>query len=248
MKIPDSITALVWLVGPLCGAFVQPIFGYMSDQSNHAWGKRKSFIICGASSVVICLLALACTEDLTGDHIGFGFRPEPKHSHKGHRVESSHLLTQLLAVFWVCAINICIQPFQSGVRALIVDNCPPDQQVQASAWSTRWNGLGSVFISFFGFADTAKWAPFLGQSQFKILAVIAALSIAITVSLVCSLVEDQPAFTEGNSLRSIRSALVAPIRRISSSLKNLSPNIRQVCKVQAAAWLGWFPILYYTST
>lgn len=225
---------------------MQPIFGTLSDNSSHPWGKRKPFIICGASSLVLCILGLACTEDLTGDYVGKGFRPKMAYGMKA--VPKSHLVTQLLAVFWVCAINVCIQPFQSGVRALIVDKCPPDQQVQASAWCTRWNGLGSVFISLLGFTDTTKWAPFLGQTQLKALGVVATFSILITVTLVCVLVEDQAKLGGGSTRVSFRAALVAPILRLVKSVRDLPPNCRQVCKIQVAAWFSWFPILYYTST
>jgi len=164
--------------------------------------------------------------------------------------EHSHLLTQLLAIFWVCAINIAMQPFQSGVRALVVDNCPPEQQVQASAWGTRWNGLGSVFIGLMGFSNTTKWAPFLGKTQFKALGVVATCSIATTVILVCFLIRD-----EGNvkskrpfTKTTIRDAIMAPIDSLRESMHNLPPITREVCKIQFAAWLGWFPILYYSST
>jgi solute carrier family 45 protein 1/2/4 len=234
------------LLGPLSGAFLQPIFGALSDNCDHPWGKRKPFILCGASCVVLCILALACTEDLTGDHVGKGFRPPVAY---GVKIEArSHLLTQLLAIFWVCAINIAIQPFQSGVRALIVDNCPPEQQVHATAWSTRWNGLGSVFIGLVGFSNTTKWAPFLGKTQFKALGVIATCSIAATVFLVCFFMDDEANIKQKKSFTSIRDLIMSPIESLRESMDDLPPTTRQVCKIQFAAWLGWFPILYYSST
>ncbi|KAG4433715.1 hypothetical protein IFR05_010796 [Cadophora sp. M221] len=245
LGISNSVTALVWLAGPLSGAFLQPIFGTLSDKSDHPWGRRKPFILCGAVAVVFCLLALACTEDLTGDHIGIGLKPA---AYGVKTEERSHLITQLLAIFWVFAINISIQPFQVGVRAFVVDSCPSNQQIQASAWCTRWNGLGSVFISLFGLSNTSKWAPYLGDSQFKALGVIAACSIVFTVTIVCFLIEDSPNYNEDRPQKDVRDLIIAPHTRLWRIVHELSPNCRQVCKVQCAAWLAWFPILYYTST
>ncbi len=238
--------SLTKFTGPLSGALLQPIFGALSDECSHPWGKRKPFILCGASSVVLCLLALACTEDLTRDHIGKGFRPPVAYGVKVE--EHSHVVTQLLAIFFVCTINVAIQPFQSGIRALIVDNCPSKQQVQASAWSIRWNGLGSVFIGLMGFSNTTKWAPFLGRTQFKALGVIATFSIAITVFLVFFFIKDEASTKSKKSYTGIRDVFMAPINSLRDSMHNMPPTTCEVCKIQFAVWLGWFPILYYSST
>jgi solute carrier family 45 protein 1/2/4 len=43
-----------------------------------------------------------------------------------------------------------LQPLQVGVRAYIVDNCPPEQQVEARGWVVRFNSLGSVLPFLLG--------------------------------------------------------------------------------------------------
>ncbi|WQF81099.1 Putative MFS transporter superfamily [Colletotrichum destructivum] len=268
LGISDAVTALVWFTGPLFGAFVQPVLGRLSDRSRHPWGLRKPFILCGASCVAACLLALACTEDLTGDHIGVGTRPKMAYGMM-KKAEHSHLLTQGLAVLWVCVMTFAIQAFQMGVRALVVDACPPAQQVRASAWSTRWNGLGSVCLALVGYAD-ARWTLFgvEGSARIKTLAALVAVSIAATVSLMCYVVPDKPRDQgpveeekkegkeedddddeeEGKQTlwQTCRSVWSLQLSR--QSWESLPPISLQVCKMQLVAWMAWFPITYYSST
>ncbi|TIC89982.1 General alpha-glucoside permease [Colletotrichum higginsianum] len=264
LGISDAVTALVWLTGPLFGAFVQPVLGRLSDRSRHPWGLRKPFILCGASCVAACLLALACTEDLTGDHVGVGTRPKMAYGMM-KKAERSHLLTQGLAVLWVCVMTFAIQAFQMGVRALVVDACPPAQQVRASAWSTRWNGLGSVCLALVGYAD-ARWTLFgvEGSARIKTLAALVAVSIAATVSLMCYVVPDKPRDQgpveeekreeedddeedeEQTLWQTCRSVWSLQLSR--QSWESLPPISLQVCKIQLVAWMAWFPITYYSST
>ncbi|GJD02329.1 sucrose transporter [Colletotrichum higginsianum] len=264
LGISDAVTALVWLTGPLFGAFVQPVLGRLSDRSRHPWGLRKPFILCGASCVAACLLALACTEDLTGDHVGVGTRPKMAYGMM-KKAERSHLLTQGLAVLWVCVMTFAIQAFQMGVRALVVDACPPAQQVRASAWSTRWNGLGSVCLALVGYAD-ARWTLFgvEGSARIKTLAALVAVSIAATVSLMCYVVPDRPRDQgpveeekreeedddeedeEQTLWQTCRSVWSLQLSR--QSWESLPPISLQVCKMQLVAWMAWFPITYYSST
>ena len=241
----------MWLFGPICGAFIQPVLGRLSDRSRHAWGMRKPFILCGASCVTACLLALACIEDLTGDHVGVGFRP--KTAYGTAKTETSHLATQALAVVCVCVVTFAIQAFQAGVRALIVDVCPLEQQVSASAWSARWNGLGSVCLTLVGYAD-ARWTLFSGEgnAKFKTLAAVVAVSVAVTVGLVCFLIPDRPSESgledcNNESLLGVCRS-VWSVKQLRQNWESLPPVSLQVCKIQLVAWLGWFPVLYYTST
>ncbi|EOD50644.1 putative general alpha-glucoside permease protein [Neofusicoccum parvum UCRNP2] len=240
LGMPTSITALVWLSGPLSGALIQPLFATLSDRTRHPWGKRKPYIAGGASMVSLSLLGLACAEDVSNWLSGTAA------SH-GHMYASgppkATTLTKLLVAFWACALNAAMQPLQSGVRALIVDSCPARQQSAAAAWSARFNGLGAVAISASAFADVEAWAPALGETKFKALCVLAVLALAVAVAPACAFVPDAPSRDVG-ARRGVVSLLAGVWRRCG----DLPPVTRQVCKVQFCAWTGWFAVLYYSTT
>ncbi|CAA9965023.1 sucrose transporter [Pyrenophora teres f. maculata] len=240
LGIPNSITTLVWLSGPVSGALVQPLFAALSDGTRHPWGKRKPYIAGGASFVSVSLLGLACAEDIS--HWPTSTSSSHKHMYAMGPPKAS-ALTKILVAFWVCALNIAIQPLQSGVRALIVDSCPVHQQSMAAAWSARFNGLGAVAISASAFADVEAWAPVLGETKFKALCVLAVVALGAAIAPACALVSDEPS-REVDA----RHGAVSLFARLWRTAGNLPPVTRQVCKVQLCAFTAWFSVLYYSTT
>ncbi|KAK6213287.1 hypothetical protein QIS74_09289 [Colletotrichum tabaci] len=240
LGVPNPIMSLVWLMGPVFGAFVQPILGAMSDQSRHPWGRRKPFIVCGAMVVAVFLPILACAADVTGE-------AEQKRLHGPGGKPPGFQLTPILAVASVFAITLAMQSFQTGVRSLIVDKCPPRQQLDASAWSMRWNVLGNLVLTSVGFAD-AKWSlfGFEGNAKFKTLAAVAVACIATTVGIACCCVtetNDRPRDNFPTPLKEICWSILSP-RRLIKHWESLPPVSRRVCTIQLFAWMAWFPILY----
>ncbi|KKY13759.1 putative sucrose transporter [Diplodia seriata] len=220
LGMPTSLTALIWLSGPLSGALVQPVFAALSDRTQHPWGRRKPYIAGGASFVCLSLLGFACAEDVSNWLSG----SQPSHHHVyASGPPKSSTLTKLLVAFWACAISVAVQPLQSGVRAFTVDRCPPQQQGQAAAWSARFNGLGAMLISASAVSDISSWAPLLGDTKFKALCVLAVLALAATVLPACLLIADYPA---------------------SNDYGRGGPGRRGMF----CAWLGWFAVLYYLTT
>ncbi|KAF9641099.1 putative general alpha-glucoside permease protein [Lasiodiplodia theobromae] len=114
LGMPTSLTALVWLSGPLSGALVQPVFAAISDRTQHPWGRRKPYIAGGATFVCLSLLGLACAEDVS--NWLSGLQPLKHHAYASGSPQSS-MLTKLLVAFWACALNVAVQPLQSGLSA-----------------------------------------------------------------------------------------------------------------------------------
>ncbi|KAJ0159218.1 General alpha-glucoside permease, partial [Colletotrichum tanaceti] len=61
---PSSIS-LTWALGPIFGAFAQPIIGQLSDELHHPLGRRKPVMIAGALATVVATLLMACAPELT---------------------------------------------------------------------------------------------------------------------------------------------------------------------------------------
>lgn len=245
LGLSESLTALVWLAGPLSGAIAQPIFGALSDRCRHPWGRRKPFILGGSVCVIFCVLFLACTPDLVNFFAGLAGRKNDD--------PWVQIVIQTFSVIAVYALNIAMQPLQSGTRAFLIDTCPVHQQAHASAWCSRFSGVGSVFIYLLGLTSIPNRAPLLAGSltKFKALSVFGTLALITTVTM-CLLVSEKPAprslKDEEEEDEDEELTVKSIMKGLWHSLRTLPPTTWKVCKVQFWAWLAWFPVLYYTST
>lgn len=152
----------------------------------------------------------------------------------------------LTAISWILGLNLFIQPLQAGVRALIVDNCPARQQVEASAWASRITGIGNIVGYLFGFIPVHSIMPLIDMSQFVWLCVVASFILAATVGVTCVLIHEQDPRSLPTPLGEGLS-FVKTVKHIVWSAKAMPYSISEVCKVQFFAWLGWFPYLFYIS-
>jgi solute carrier family 45 protein 1/2/4 len=136
---------------------------------------------------------------------------------------------------------------QAGIRAFIVDNCPAHQQELANAWASRLTGVGNILGYIFGYSDLPKILPFLGNTQFKILCALASISLIATLALSCSYIRERDPRLDGPP-PSDGLGLISFFEQAFRSVRNLPPQIARVCEVQIAAWVGWFPFLFYSTT
>jgi solute carrier family 45 protein 1/2/4 len=136
---------------------------------------------------------------------------------------------------------------QAGLRAFIVDNCPAHQQELANAWASRMTGVGSIMGYIFGYLDLRKIFPFLGNTQFKVLCALASIFLTVTLALSCWYIQERDPRLDGPP-SSDGLGLVSFFKQAFKSIRNLPPQIARVCEVQVAAWVGWFPFLFYSTT
>jgi len=114
---PDDLS-LFWLAAPVTGLLVQPVIGYLSDNTWHpTWGRRRPFFFIGA---VLASLALFL-------------------------MPNSAALWMAVAVLWLMdgAINVSMEPF----RAFVGDKLGPTQQTAGFAMQTFFIGWGAVIAS-----------------------------------------------------------------------------------------------------
>ncbi|KAI1337283.1 major facilitator superfamily domain-containing protein [Xylariaceae sp. FL0016] len=237
LGLSKSCTALVWLSGPLAGVVVQPIVGACSDRCEHAWGRRKPYMVGGAFFCVLSLLALPWVRE-SAHLVAAVLHLDPL----GDAVKT---VTMLGAVFWVYVLNISLNPIQACLRAFIIDNCPQHQQVDANAWAGRLTGIGNAVGYIMGMADLPALFPFLGDTQFRVQCSLASIALIVTIAICClSISEGVPAEPINGEPLSIGAVLL----QLYQSSRSLPPVTRRVCKVQFFAWMGWFPFLYYVSS
>lgn len=88
--------------------------------------------------------------------------------------------------------------------------------------------------------------PFLGNTQFKVLCVVASVALMSTITISCTFTEE----VDRAEVQPTREPTTATpsIRLIFSSIGQLSSQTKKVFSVQLASWFGWFPFLFLATT
>lgn len=108
------------------------------------------------------------------------------------------------------------------------------------------SSLGHIIGYAMGALDlVGTFGTFLGDTQFKQLTVIAALSIIGTSFVTCWAVTERVLISSPPRRHKGRFRVV---RQIWSSLLSLPPRIRSICWVVFWTWIGWYPFHIYSST
>ncbi|KAF9357376.1 hypothetical protein BGX26_003811 [Mortierella sp. AD094] len=238
LGIPKSLTALVWLAGPLSGLMIQPIVGVFSDSLDWKLGRRRPFILIGAALTAASMYMVAYARELAMLIV---------RESSGDSYDSSiKAWTIGFAVVGFYCLDFSINAVQASCRSLIMDIPPTDQQEVCNAWSGWMNNLGSVVGFFAGNLNLVQYfAPVLGDSQIKILANLAMAFFASCLAICClSVTEVQYVPTDEDRQRSVWTT----IGNIWRAFKKLPGEIQRICNVQFFAWMGWFPFLFYSTT
>lgn len=258
LGLSKSLMALVWIAGPLTGTLVQPYVGMLSDRCRISWGKRKPFMLGGALATMASLMILAWSKDIVGGILGlFGADPAS---------EGVKVTTIVFAVIWIYILDFAINTgeclwglttnkfliadpaaVQAAIRAFIVDCAPAHQQEAANAMASRIVGVGNIVGYVAGYVDLPKITWWLGDTQFKCLCAIASVSLGLTV-LVSMIIKERNPKLDGPAPASKRPGLLNFFGKLFASIRRLPPQTKKVCMVQFCAWIGFFPMLFYTSS
>ncbi|KDQ32655.1 hypothetical protein PLEOSDRAFT_1073124 [Pleurotus ostreatus PC15] len=226
LGLSKSNMAVVFLAGPLSGLIMQPIIGVLADNSTSRFGRRRPYMI-GGSIVCACAMLL------------LGYTRAFASIFTGKDSDATDILTIWLAVLAIYLIDFSINAVQAVDRALLVDTLPSIEQPAGNAWAARMLGVGSVVGFFVGNIDLPSILPFLGSGQLQVLSAVGSFLLLATHSVTAMFVKER-------RLLSI-SRIVREIKDIFSNILSLPRVIRQICIIQFFAWIGWFPILFYTT-
>ena len=209
----DDIPAL-WIAAPLTGLLVQPIIGYLSDNTWHSrLGRRKPYFLIGAILSSFTLFFVPYSSTLW---IAAGF-------------------------LWVldASINISMEPF----RALVADKLPDSQRSYGFVLQTLIIGIGTWvasnlpwLVSNLGFSDEAE-AGILPDSvkiAFGIGALVFLISILYTVLTTKEIPpKDMEAFKAMKKENSFFKDLLVSLKTMSSTMKKLGV-------IQFFSWFAFF--------
>ena len=125
---------ILWIAAPLTGLLVQPIIGYMSDNTWGRLGRRRPYFLIGAICTTLAIFVMP----------------------------HSPVLWVAAGMLWImdASINIAMEPF----RALVGDNLPNRQRALGYAMQSFFIGIGAVVASALpylltNYFDVANTAP-----------------------------------------------------------------------------------------
>jgi len=222
---PDDF-ALFWLAAPITGMLVQPVIGYLSDNTWHpVWGRRRPFFFIGAVLASVAMFLMP----------------------------NSTLIWMAILVLWMMdsAINISMEPF----RAFVGDKLNPSQQTAGFAMQTFLIGCGgviasllpSLFTNYLGVSnvpvngaipDTVRYSFYFGGSVF-------ALSVLWTVLTTKEIPpEDLQQFHQEKKLNL---GLIKALKEIFGGFAKMPKTMVQLAVVQFFSWVALFAMWVYTT-
>ena len=240
LGLDKSLMALVWIAGPLTGTLVVPYVGVVSDNSRNRWGKRRPFMVGGTVATIFSLLFLSWARETVGGTLGlFGANPDSK---------GVKITVIAAAVVGIYVLDVSINTVQAAIRAFMVDCAPAHQQEEANSMASRILGLGNIAGYVAGYVNLPAYLWFLGDNQFKILCAIASICLGLTIALSVVFVQERDPRTDGGRAPKKTPGVVAFFFHVYKTVRRLPPQTKRVCQVQFCAWVGFFPLLFYTSS
>ncbi|MBI3285020.1 MAG: MFS transporter [Burkholderiales bacterium] len=217
---------ILYIAAPLTGLLVQPIIGYLSDNTWHPkWGRRRPFFFIGAILAAISLFLMP----------------------------NSSMLWMAVAVLWMmdAAINVSMEPF----RAFVGDKLNPAQQTAGFAMQTFFIGCGGIIAGLLptlftdylgvsnvpvngGIPDTVRYAFYVGGAVF-------ALSVMWTV-----LTSNEIPPTDLEKFRAERKSnqgMAKALVEILGGFAKMPKTMVQLALVQFFTWFALYSMWLFTT-
>lgn len=209
----DDIPGL-WIAAPLTGLLVQPIIGYLSDNTwSPRFGRRKPYFLIGAILASITLF----------------FMPH------------SPALWIAAGLLWVLdsSINISMEPF----RALVADKLPESQRSNGFVVQTLIIGIGTWvasnlpwLVNKLGVSNEAS-AGVIPQSVVVAFSIGAFVFIASIVYTLLTTKEDPPENLEEFLSEKKESRFIPDLM---TSLKEMPSTMKKLGLIQFFSWFAFF--------
>ncbi|WAR62596.1 hypothetical protein PtB15_15B182 [Puccinia triticina] len=236
LGISKSQVALVLMAGPLSGLFTQPIVGLYGDRNPHRLGRRRPFVIYGGLCVLVSLFTFAWCKELAALII-----------HTGTPAHQS--LSALLAVIAFYALDISINIVTVSNKCLIIDVLPSLEQQLANAYASRFSGVSAILTMLISLVDLPSLFG-VSSSQLKMISFIGGPIFLVSHLAMCLTVHEARFVADDGGGRGRSSMVItATLRRFWEAWRALDGTIvKPICWIQLWAWLGWFPVIFYSTT
>ncbi|PVG03619.1 MFS general substrate transporter [Serendipita vermifera] len=241
LGLPEHLTSLVWLAGPISGLVAQPLIGAISDSSSSAY-RRRLWIWIATGALIFATLTLAYVEPIASFLVDMFSHMEDWNPARQEKVKN---LAIGLAILCFYILDFALNALQASLRNLLLDLTPAEQLATGNAWHGRMTHAGNIIGYTLGAQDLDKW-PFLkifGHGQFRKICILTMVILSVTVSITC-ITQHETARPQGlNGRGRFRDV----INNITKAILQLPKPIKRVCVVQIFAFVGWFPFLFYAT-
>ena len=217
--------ALVWLAAPITGLLVQPVIGYLSDNTWHpTWGRRRPFFFLGAVLAATALFLMP----------------------------NSVAIWMAVVVLWVmdASINVSMEPF----RAFVGDKLDTSQQTAGFAMQTFLIGCGAVIASLLpiiftnylgvsnvpvdgGVPDSVRYSFYIGGAAFI---------LAVMWTVFTSTELPPPDLDRFMAQRRASRNVGVALREIVGGFGHMPKTMVQLAFVQFFTWIALFALWIYT--
>ncbi|KGF81923.1 major facilitator transporter [Massilia sp. JS1662] len=217
--------ALVWLAAPVTGLLVQPVIGYLSDNTWHPrWGRRRPFFFLGAVLAATALFVMP----------------------------NSTAIWMAVAMLWLmdASINISMEPF----RAFVGDKLDTSQQTAGFAMQTFLIGCGAVIASLLpivftnylgvsnvpvdgGVPDSVRYSFYIGGAAFF---------LAVLWTVLTSTELPPPDLDRFEAQRKHSRSFSVALREIMGGFAHMPKTMVQLAFVQFFSWIALFALWIYT--
>ncbi|RIA89018.1 sugar transporter [Glomus cerebriforme] len=238
LGLTPELIALVWLAGPLSGLLIQPLVGAISDRSTSKFGRRRPYIIIGGFLVCLSMAGIAYSKEWAKVYLGMN------NSKNDDDDEEINKFAVYIAVFAFYCLDFSLNAVQASCRALILDIPPFYQQETGNAWAGRMMHIGNVIGYFTGFLNLTAVFPMLGNTQLKVLCIIACIIFILSLLITCLSVKEKVYEAVEDDDKPWWHTFVY----IYKAFRYLPVPIQRICNVQFFAWMGWFPFLFFSTT
>ena len=212
----ESSIPLLWIAAPLTGLIVQPIIGYLSDNTWHSrLGRRKPYFLIGAILSSIALFF----------------------------VPYSPTLWMAAGFLWIldASINISMEPF----RALVADKLPESQRSYGFVTQTLIIGIGTwiasnlpYFVSSLGVSDVSE--PGTVPDSVKLAFAIGAGVFFISILYTILTTSEYPPKDLNKFRKEQKKGLVSMFREFSSHYIEMPIIMKKLGVIQFFSWFAFF--------
>jgi maltose/moltooligosaccharide transporter len=221
---PDDLPWF-WLAAPMTGLLVQPIIGYLSDNTWHPkWGRRRPFFFAGA---VLATMAMFLMPNSTA-------------------------IWMAVFALWImdASINVSMEPF----RAFVGDKLDPSQQTSGFAMQTFFIGCGSVIASLLpsmfdqlGFSNASVGGNIPETVRYSFYVGGIAFIGAVTWTVLTSTEIAPPDMDRFRAEKAAGKGIGHAIGEILAGFAKMPLTMRQLAAVQFFSWSALF-IMWVNTT
>ena len=212
----EASIPLLWIAAPLTGLIVQPIIGYLSDNTWHSrLGRRKPYFLIGAILSSIALFF----------------------------VPYSSTLWMAAGFLWIldASINISMEPF----RALVADKLPDSQRSYGFVTQTLIIGIGTwiasnlpYFVSSLGVSDISE--PGVIPDSVKVAFAIGAGVFFLSILYTILTTEEYPPKNLNEFRKKQNKDIISMLREFSEHYVKMPLIMKKLGLIQFFSWFAFF--------